>query len=219
MDRILEPEVMDDPAQALAYARADFAAVNQAFVDRFRATFPDFTVGRVVDLGCGPADIPIRLARALPGAHITAVDASRPMLDLAREAIAAAGLGDRITLVEGRLPRLPLPERGFDAVVSNSLLHQLRSPALFWQEARRQVRPGDPILVVDLLRPETVTAADAIVEKYSGGEDPVLKRDFFNSLCAAFTPDEVAGQLRAAGLGHLGAQVISDRHWAVAGRL
>ena len=34
---------MDDPAQAVAYARADFAQVNQAFVDRFCATFPDFS--------------------------------------------------------------------------------------------------------------------------------------------------------------------------------
>ena len=104
-------------------------------------------------------------------------------------------------------------------MISNSLLHQLPDPALFWREVRRQVRPGDPIFVVDLFRPETPTAADAIVEKYSGGEDPTLKRDFFNSLCAAFTPVEVAGQLRAAGLGHLAPAVISDRHWAVAGRL
>ncbi len=219
MDRIPEPEVMDDPAQALAYARADFAVVNQAFVDRFRASFPDFTVGRVVDLGCGPADIPIRLARALPGAHVTAVDASEPMLALARQAVAAAGLVSQIELVAGRLPGLPLPERGFDAVISNSLVHQLPDPLPFWRETRRLVRPGDPILVVDLSRPETPTAADAIVEKYSGGEDPALKRDFFNSLCAAFTPLEVATQLQAAGLGHLEARIISDRHWAVAGHL
>ncbi len=219
MDRIPEPEVMGDPAQALAYARADFAQVNQAFVDRFCAAFPEFTAGRVVDLGCGPADIPIRLARALLSVHVTAVDASEPMLDLARQAVAAAGLAARITLVAGRLPGLPLPERGFDAVISNSLVHQLPDPVPFWQEARGLGRPGDPILVVDLFRPDTAAAADDIVEKYSEGEDPVLKRDFYNSLCAAFTPDEVRGQLRAAGLGHLRPEIISDRHWAVAGRL
>ena len=210
---------MDDPAQALAYARADFAVVNQAFVDRFRATFPEFTNGHMVDLGCGPADIPIRLVRALPAVHVTAVDASESMLALARQAVAATGMADRIRLVAGRLPGLPLPERGFDAVISNSLVHQLPDPLPFWQEVRRLARPGDPILVVDLFRPETPVAADAIVEKYSGGEDPVLKRDFFNSLCAALTPDEVAAQLRTAGLGHLKVEVISDRHWAVAGLL
>jgi hypothetical protein len=34
MDRILEPELMDDSAQVEAYARADFSEVNQGFVDR-----------------------------------------------------------------------------------------------------------------------------------------------------------------------------------------
>ena len=219
MDRIPEPEVMDDPAQVVAYARADFAQVNQAFVDRFHAAFPEFAAGRVVDLGCGPADIPIRLARALPAAHITGVDASAPMLALAREAVAAAGLADRIALVEGRLPGLPLPDGGFDAVLSNSLVHQLPEAAPFWQEVRRLARPGAAILVVDLFRPDSPEAAQTIVETYSGDEDPLLKRDFYNSLCAAFTPAEVTAQLRAAGLARLQAQVVSDRHWAVAGRL
>ena len=36
MPRVLEPELMDDPEQALAYARADFEKENQGFVDRFR---------------------------------------------------------------------------------------------------------------------------------------------------------------------------------------
>ncbi len=219
MDRIPEPEVMDDPAQALAYARADFAVVNQAFVDRFRASFPDVTAGRVVDLGCGPADIPIRLARAIPGAHVTAVDASEPMLALARQAVAAAVLADRIALAAGYLPGLPLPAGSFDAVISNSLVHQLPDAAPFWQEARRLARAGAAILVVDLRRPESPERARGIVNTYAAGEDPVHQRDFFNSLCAAFTPEEVAAQLKAAGLGHLKVEVITDRHWCVAGRL
>ena len=70
MDRILESELMDDPKQAEAYARADFAKENQGFVDRFKEYFPEFSQGKVLDLGCGPADIPIRFANIvsdLPG--------------------------------------------------------------------------------------------------------------------------------------------------------
>ncbi|HPW16626.1 MAG TPA: class I SAM-dependent methyltransferase, partial [Nitrospira sp.] len=88
MKRVLEPELMDDAAQARAYAKADFAEENQGFVDRFREYFPDWAGGHVVDLGCGPGDIPIRFLRSFPDARVTAVDASRPMLDLAAEAIA-----------------------------------------------------------------------------------------------------------------------------------
>src|SRR5206468_7868252 len=99
MERILEPEVMDDAAHALAYARADFVEVNRGFVDRFRTAFPDLARSRVVDLGCGPADIPIRLARLLPALGVTAVDASAAMVRIAREAVQSAGFETSIRLV------------------------------------------------------------------------------------------------------------------------
>ena len=122
MERILEPELMEDPAQALAYARADFAEVNEGFVDRSRATFPELTRRTVIDIGCGPADIPIRLARALPGFRVIAVDGSEAMLAHARIAVAQAGLADRIRLLRARIPPLPSRPHAFDAVISNSLL-------------------------------------------------------------------------------------------------
>src|SRR5574342_191987 len=98
MDRVREPELMDDPAQAEAYAQADFAEVNQGFVDRFREYFPDFSEGRVVDLGCGPGDIPIRFAKRYPAAQVIGVDGSMPMIQLGEQAVKEAGLTDRITL-------------------------------------------------------------------------------------------------------------------------
>jgi len=90
MDRILEPELMVDKEQSEAYARADFAQVNQGFVDRFRSCFPKMTSGAMVDLGCGPGDIPVRFARALPSFRITAVDGSEPMIALAQQAVEEA---------------------------------------------------------------------------------------------------------------------------------
>src|SRR5690242_21407872 len=74
MDRVLEPELMDDPKQAEAYARADFSEENQGFVDRFREYFPDFSEGRILDLGCGPADIPIRFAKQYPACQVFGVE-------------------------------------------------------------------------------------------------------------------------------------------------
>src|SRR3989442_4322091 len=98
MERVLEPELMNDPEQALVYSRADFEEENQGFVDRFTEFYPEFKAGHVLDLGCGPADIPIRLARKLPECRITGVDGSAPMIALGLEAIRVAGLADRITL-------------------------------------------------------------------------------------------------------------------------
>jgi ubiquinone/menaquinone biosynthesis C-methylase UbiE len=218
MERIPEPELMDDAAQARAYARADFAQVNQGFVDRFCATFPDLRQGSVLDLGTGPADIPLRLARAAPGLRITAVDGSAAMLEHARRAVREARLEDRIRLLEARVPGLPLPPRSFDAVISNSLLHHLPDPRVFWEEVLRLGRPGGAVLVMDLFRPESAERAREIVEAAAGGEDPILKEDFYNSLLAAFTLEEVRAQL-AALLPALDARVVSERHWVASGRL
>jgi len=218
MERVLEPELMEDPAQALAYARADFADVNQGFVDRFRATFPDLTRGRVLDLGCGPADIPIRLVRALPDLHVTAVDGSEAMLAHARRAVAEARVSGQVELLPARLPGLPLPPRSFDAVISNSLLHHLKDPRVFWHDVLRLGRPGAALLVMDLFRPDSPDRAREIVEAAAPDEDPILKRDFFNSLLAAFTVDEVRAQL-ADTLPHVDCRIVSERHWLAAGRL
>ena len=216
MERTPEPELMDDVVQAQAYAAADFSRENQDFVNLFREYFPDWTAGHVIDLGCGPADIPIRFARSYPGAQITAVDASGPMIALAEEAVKESGLADRIRLRCERFQQLTLDEPG-DAALSNSLLHHLPNPLQFWYRLKQLVKPGSAVLVMDLLRPQSDEAAQAIVEQYAAGEQPILKRDFCHSLLAAYTEDEVAAQLAEMNLSRLLIDVPDDRHWVVGG--
>lgn len=218
MKRQLEPELMDDPEQALAYARADFSDENQGFVDKFREYHPDFSSGHIVDLGCGPADIPIRFLRALPDCRVTGVDASAPMIRLGEEAVQAAGLAGRIALRCERFQAYK-PAEPADAAISNSLLHHVPNPLHFWHELKRLVKPGSCVLVMDLLRPESPEEAQAIVDRYAEGEPPVLRRDFYNSLLAAFTEDEIAAQLAELNLSRLLIDVPDDRHWVVGGRI
>jgi ubiquinone/menaquinone biosynthesis C-methylase UbiE len=206
--RILEPELMDDPAQVDAYASADFAAVNQGFVDRLRAEFPKLCRGRVLDLGCGPADIPARLSSALPHLQIAAVDGALAMLATARHRTRRG-----LSLVAARADRLPFRPGSFDACVSNSLMHHLADPLPCWQEIRRICRTGAAIFVMDLSRAPTRTAAHAIVEREAATEPAILRRDFYNSLLAAFTPEEVRAQLDQVGLSGCRCELVSDRHW------
>lgn len=218
MDRALEPELMDDDEQALAYAKADFEEENQGFVDRFLEYFPDVKSGHILDLGCGPADIPIRFARALPECRVTAVDASAPMIALGEGAVRAAGLSDRITLRCERFQHTVLEDRA-DAVISNSLLHHVPNALQFWYAIKKLAKPGAVVWVMDLLRPDSQEAARAIVDQYAADEPAILRRDFYNSLLAAFTDDEVAAQLGEMNLSRLLIDVPDDRHWVVGGRL
>ena len=216
MDRTLEPELMDDPEQALIYARADFEQENQGFVDRFREYFPDFSEGHVFDLGCGPGDIHIRFAREFPSCRITGVDASAPMLRLAEDAVQQAGLSGCITFRCERFQDLAGVSVA-DAAISNSLVHHVRNPLQFWHTLRLVVKPGSPVLVMDLLRPDSPEEAQTIVDRYAAQEPEILRRDFYHSLLAAFTEDEVAAQLAEMNLSRLMVDVPDDRHWVVGG--
>jgi ubiquinone/menaquinone biosynthesis C-methylase UbiE len=217
MHRQLEPELMDDPDGAAAYARADFRDSNNLFVDAVvgRAT-P--ALRTVLDLGCGPGDLTIRLAQALPDASFTAVDGSAPMIALARPAVSRLGLEGRVTLLQERLEALPLAAGTFDAVLSKDLLHHLPDPAVLWNAVARLARPGALVCVMDLVRPATPDRARAIVDAVAAHADEILRHDFYASLLAAFTPEEVRTQLAEAGL-DLRVERVSDRHLLVEGQL
>jgi hypothetical protein len=89
---------------------------------------------------------------------------------------------------------------------------------VFWNEAKRLAKPGAAIYSMDLFRPETPKDARRIVESVAANEDPILKEDFYNSLCAAFTVEEVEEQLREAYL-NLEVAQISERHMLIKGLL
>jgi ubiquinone/menaquinone biosynthesis C-methylase UbiE len=219
MERIPEPELMSDPEQARAYAEADFAEPHGRFVAEFRRCFPAEPMdGWVLDLGCGPGDIVQRFARAFPACRVDGVDGAEAMLAPGRQAIAAAGLTERVRLIHGYLPHCRLPRAHYDAVISNSLLHHLNDPMVLWAAIESYARPGAPVFVMDLLRPGSPAAATALVEAYAGEEPEILRRDFYHSLLAAYRPEEIEAQLVTAGMSHLDLEVISDRHWLVSGR-
>jgi ubiquinone/menaquinone biosynthesis C-methylase UbiE len=140
------------------------------------------------------------------------------MLTEARKALRRRQLVTRVKLIEGRVPDTALPVATYDVILSSSLLHHLQEPQALWQTIQRCSKPGTRVFVVDLRRPATRDAAEALAKKYSVGEPNVLKRDFFNSLLAAFTPREVGQQLTAAELSWLRVAALTDRHLMVSGQ-
>ncbi|MDQ3730614.1 MAG: class I SAM-dependent methyltransferase [Pseudomonadota bacterium] len=219
MQRLPEPELMDEAEQAYAYAQADFDAPHEAIIDHFTRAFAGLDIsGKVLDLGCGPADITVRFVRRYPRCRIDGVDGAAAMLNHARERLAREGLGDRVRLLHRVLPTEDLPRAHYATVVSNSLLHHLHEPAVLWNTVRQTSASGARVFIADLMRPRTIQSARDLVNQYAGDEPAVLQRDFYNSLRAAFTVEEVRAQLAAAGLSTVKTDAISDRHlvaWGV----
>lgn len=220
MQRVPEPELMDDPSQAEAYAAADFAEAHDRIVAGFNDCFPDRMLeGVVLDLGCGPGDISFRFAVRYPACSVTGVDGSAAMLRLASSRRAVDAAGDRVVFIEGCIPGAPIPDVSYAAIISNSLLHHLHRPQVLWETIASHADAATLVYVVDLRRPQSVDEARRLVDEYADGEPDILRRDFYNSLLAAFTPREVEAQLAVAGLTGLSVEVISDRHLAVHGIL
>ena len=104
MERVPEPELMDERVQARAYAGADFDEPNSQFVERFERHI-GLPSGPVLDIGCGPGDIPLRLVRRFPELEVHGLDGAEAMLALARDALAREpALAGRLRFIAGRVP-------------------------------------------------------------------------------------------------------------------
>jgi SAM-dependent methyltransferase len=220
MKRRPEPELMVGQHQVAAYAAADFAAGDQALIDRLLGLFPSGLGDRLVDLGCGPGNITFRLAAAVGAAQVLGIDGSEPMLALARVALGQhQDLEPRVAFACHVLPDQALPQ-GFSAVVSNSLLHHLHEPQVLWPAVRQLGQVGAAVYIKDLRRPSTPEAALALRDRYLADAPAVLQRDYVASLHAAFTAAEVRQQLDDAGLAdQLQVAEVDDRYLEVWGRL
>ncbi|MCS7148129.1 MAG: class I SAM-dependent methyltransferase [Geminocystis sp.] len=214
MERILEPEVMDDPQEAEEYDSMDFTEVNTDFA-LLASKLGDKSFKKVLDLGTGTARIPIILASFRPQWQIVAVDLAASMLAIAERNIRAAGKSSQIILQLADAKNLPYPDNSFDIIISNSLVHHIPNPLDLFQEINRLVKPTGGILIRDLVRPNCEAEIDKIVAEANLDYTPRQKQLFRNSLYAALTVDEIKSL--AAGVGWHNAEIYqsSPRHWTL----
>ena len=219
MDRIVEPELMSEKDQAEAYAHADFEEPHARVIGFFESAFPGAEIkGHMLDVGCGPGDVTFRFAIRFPGISIIAVDGSAAMINLANRRKGDEGeAGKAIRFLTGIIPGANIPREKYDVIISTSFLHHLHDPSVLWNTIGKHATPGTRLFVYDLFRPGDRKTAQHLVEQYSGSEPEILRRDFYNSLLAAFDPQEIEQQLVCSGLAELSVEIVSDRHLIVYG--
>ena len=221
MQRRPEPELMNGPAQVEAYAAADFSSGDQATLEGVEQllarTSPLPSDALVVDLGCGPGNITLRLAELFPQARIIGIDGAEAMLAVARERAQQQQL--EISFLCQPLQQVlqgPLANCA-DLIVSNSLLHHLHQPDLLWRVTKAVAAPGCRALHRDLRRPASTDEIQHLLLKHLPSASPVLQHDFAASLAAAFEPEEVITELRKHGLGGMTVLAEDDRYLVVSG--
>ncbi len=210
IDRVLEPEVMDDTNEAAEYDVMDHSSVNRQFVvDLLQSDIGSM----IVDFGAGTALIPIELCQQHAECQIKAVDASPSMLSIAQENISKANLCKRIECLLTDAKESAVGDNTADTLISNSLVHHLAEPRHAILEMVRITKPKGRLFVRDLYRPSTQAEVERLVMQHAGQENAFCQQLFRQSLQAALTLDEI--QLLVSDLGFSAASVTmtSDRHW------
>lgn len=146
----------------------------------------------LLDLGCGPGAYAALLARRWPHLRVTLFDLP-DVVEAARAACMAAGVGDRVTVHAGDYHRDELGE-DFDVVFISDVLHQEAPDACaeILEKAHRALKPSGRIVIQGMFLNEDrvsprwpVLHSLLLLLTYGGGR--------------AYTADETAEMLRGAG--------------------
>lgn len=214
LPRVPEPEVMEDSAEVEAYsysaAQAHLDAIDDTFVEHAVRLVAGRERGRAVDIGTGPGQIVVKLARKLTLWKFVGVDRSEGMITQAKTNLEAAGGGvaGRVQFQVADGNSLPFPEKSFDFVMCNSVLHHFADPGKLLSEIARLAKPSGAVLLRDLRRPGRLALPWHVWRngRHYSGE---MLRLYRASVRAAYTVEELQRMLDASPL--RGARVFEHR--------
>jgi len=133
----------------------------------------------LLDIGCGAGNYTLKMLSKIPGLNCTLVDLSKPMLEKAYARI-SANTTSEISILQGDIREVDLPENHFDILLAGAVLHHLREDA-DWEACFKKLfsilRPGGCLMVSDLVKQDTPILNAYTWERYGeylktiGGEE------------------------------------------------
>jgi ArsR family transcriptional regulator len=127
----------------------------------------------VADLGCGEGYLTIETARW--ARKVIAVDRSKDVLDRAR-AMAARRKVKNILWKRGTLEHVPIADAAVDVAMFSQALHHADRPEIALAEARRILRPGGRLLILDLREHQESWVQAALGDRWLGFKDDALEK-------------------------------------------
>jgi S-adenosylmethionine-dependent methyltransferase len=171
-----------------------------------------------LDLGCGTGATAVRLAQL--GIHVTLLDTSPAMLEIAKGAAREAGVTGKIALRHGDAAQLAtlFHARSFDVILCHNILEYVQEPGAVLRGAARALRDSSAILSV-LVRNRAGDVFKAVIQAgdlaraensltAEWGQEPL-----YGGKVRLFNPDSLQEMLKAASLamiGERGVRVIAD---------
>ena len=171
-----------------------------------------------LDVGCGTGATAVRLARL--GIHVTLLDSSPAMLDIAKRAAQEAGVTDKVVRQHGDATRLTdlFDTASFDVILCHNVLEYLDEPMAVLCGAARALRDSSAILSV-LVRNRAGEVFKAAIQ---AGDLAVAENNLtaewgqeslYGGRVRLFTSDSLQAMLKAASLAVIaerGVRVLAD---------
>lgn len=177
---------MIDSDQVLAFQNSNKSYYLPILLD-FYQKYNCITTGQIIDLGCGTADLDILLSKKYPNLTITGYDGSPSMIEMAQNNVTIQNASVNLKCCE-----FNVVNDKADLVISTNTLHHIHNPQVFWSAIKSI---SNNVFVVDMIRPISKLQAEQVVERFTADADPWYREDFYNSLLASFTANELQDQI------------------------
>jgi SAM-dependent methyltransferase len=146
--------------EALADSLELDAAITMPIVDQILGSAMVSSALHVLDVGCGPGVVAVRIAQDRPGRSVAAIDSSETLLDRVRRRAADAGIGDRVVTLVGDLDHALPSTESPDLVWASMVLHHVTDPGATLERLRDRLAPGGVLVMVEFGNAPTVLGPD-----------------------------------------------------------
>lgn len=163
---------------------------------------PGFRPRRMLEIGCSAGAAACGYAAEYPDCEVHAIDIGAGMLRYAHAR--AEALAVRVHFHQMSGAALGFPDRHFDLVVSNNLLHEIgrNTRRLMMREARRVTTPGGLVVHQDV----PIRSAPSLAAQAERGWDETYNGEIFWN---TYARDDLRADMRAAGFAD--ADVVETR--------
>ena len=203
MERVPEPELMEEKEQVISYDEADFSEgevnlINQINHYLLRKNISLGEKDLIVDLGCGPGNISEKLAIKWPNTEVVGIDGSKEM-------ILRAEYNKSISNNQKKLKNLRyicsdikdikltdfLLKKEISLLVSNSLIHHITNLEDFFNTIKSLSSKFTVNFHKDLKTPLDEKSALELKAQCSTKYNEILTNDYYASLRASYTFKEL----------------------------
>ena len=203
MERVPEPELMEEKEQVISYDEADFSEgefnlINQISHYLLRKKISLSEKDLIVDLGCGPGNISEKLAIKWPNTEVVGIDGSKEMILRAEYNRKNSTNREKLKnlryicsdIKEIKLNNFSLKKK-ISLLVSNSLIHHISNLEDFFNTIRDLSNNITVNFHKDLKRPLDEKSALELKEQCSTKYNEILTNDYYASLRASYSFKEL----------------------------